>query len=177
MRGKGHHGKATITILNNLSNKRPLPCWTSLQANYATFPKVVPNTFPYLKWLFSFGAAMVCGFPCQKYLSSNLYFQAVSPEFYVSRERLSSVQVVQFSNGLTNPIGLWLGVRTSYVRYHFVGSTFNNYYHLFCHRHLQFYGLARSCSLVPRQKSCAQFVAFLFSELLMHSLSVLFSWV
>jgi hypothetical protein len=28
---------------------------------------------------------------------------------YVSRERRSSVQAMQFSNGLNNPIGLWLG--------------------------------------------------------------------
>jgi hypothetical protein len=28
---------------------------------------------------------------------------------YVSRERRSSVQAMQFSNGLTNPIALWLG--------------------------------------------------------------------
>ena len=28
---------------------------------------------------------------------------------YVSRERRSSVQAMQFSNGLSNPIGLWLG--------------------------------------------------------------------
>jgi len=28
---------------------------------------------------------------------------------YVSRERRSSIQAMQFSNGLSNPIGLWLG--------------------------------------------------------------------
>jgi hypothetical protein len=28
---------------------------------------------------------------------------------YVSRERRSSVQAMQFSNGLSNPVGLWLG--------------------------------------------------------------------
>jgi hypothetical protein len=51
-------------------------------------------------------------FLLKNYLSFNLYFQAVYPAFYalyVSRERLSSVQAMQFSNGLTNPIGLWLG--------------------------------------------------------------------
>jgi hypothetical protein len=40
------------------------------------------------------------------------YEQAVYPAFfamYVSRERRSSVQAMQFSNGLTNPIALWLG--------------------------------------------------------------------
>ena len=28
---------------------------------------------------------------------------------YVARERRSSVQAMQFSNGLSNPAGLWLG--------------------------------------------------------------------
>jgi ATP-binding cassette subfamily A (ABC1) protein 3 len=28
---------------------------------------------------------------------------------YVSRERRSAVQAMQFSNGLSNPAGLWLG--------------------------------------------------------------------
>ena len=39
-------------------------------------------------------------------------YQAVFPAFfamYVSLERRSSVQAMQFSNGLTNPAGLWLG--------------------------------------------------------------------
>jgi len=38
--------------------------------------------------------------------------QAVYPAFfslYVSRERRSSVQAMQLSNGLANPVGLWLG--------------------------------------------------------------------
>lgn len=38
--------------------------------------------------------------------------QAVYPAFfalYVSKERRSSVQAMQFSNGLSNPIGLWVG--------------------------------------------------------------------
>jgi ATP-binding cassette, subfamily A (ABC1), member 3 len=38
--------------------------------------------------------------------------QAVYPAFfalYVSKERRSSVQAMQFSNGLSNPVGLWLG--------------------------------------------------------------------
>ena len=38
--------------------------------------------------------------------------QAVYPAFfslYVSRERRSSVQAMQLSNGLANPLGLWLG--------------------------------------------------------------------
>ena len=38
--------------------------------------------------------------------------QAVYPAFfslYVAKERRSSVQAMQFSNGLSNPAGLWLG--------------------------------------------------------------------
>jgi ATP-binding cassette subfamily A (ABC1) protein 3 len=38
--------------------------------------------------------------------------QSVYPAFfslYVSKERRSSVQAMQLSNGLTDPIGLWLG--------------------------------------------------------------------
>jgi hypothetical protein len=48
-----------------------------------------------LKWIAFFGAVM-----------------SVFPAFfalYVSKERRSSVQAMQFSNGLHNPIGLWLG--------------------------------------------------------------------
>ncbi|KIM38139.1 hypothetical protein M413DRAFT_420628 [Hebeloma cylindrosporum] len=79
--------------LNSSGNARGAP--VLIEAYYSTFPKVVSNTLLYLKWLFFFGAAM-----------------AVYPAFYalyVSRERLSSVQAMQSSNGLTNPIGLWLG--------------------------------------------------------------------
>ena len=38
--------------------------------------------------------------------------QALYPPFfalYVSRERRSAVQAMQFSNGLSRPTGLWLG--------------------------------------------------------------------
>lgn len=40
------------------------------------------------------------------------FWQGVFPAFfalYVSMERRSSIQAMQFSNGLTNPAGLWLG--------------------------------------------------------------------
>ena len=50
-------------------------------------------------------------FPTAIYLNI-AYSKAVYPAFfalYVSRERRSSVQAMQFSNGLSNPIGLWLG--------------------------------------------------------------------
>ncbi|KIJ66518.1 hypothetical protein HYDPIDRAFT_174588 [Hydnomerulius pinastri MD-312] len=64
-------------------------------ANYASFPPVAEGTLVDLKWIAFFGAAM-----------------AVFPAFfslYVSRERRSSVQAMQLSNGLSDPIGLWLG--------------------------------------------------------------------
>ncbi|KAI0321250.1 hypothetical protein OF83DRAFT_1100473 [Amylostereum chailletii] len=66
-----------------------------IQANYQSFPAVDTGTLVALKWIGFFGAAL-----------------AVYPAFfslYVSRERRSSVQAMQFSNGLSNPMGLWLG--------------------------------------------------------------------
>ncbi|KAI0042590.1 P-loop containing nucleoside triphosphate hydrolase protein [Auriscalpium vulgare] len=64
-------------------------------ANYESFPAVDAGTLVALKWIAFLSAAM-----------------AVYPAFfslYVSRERRSSVQAMQFSNGLSNPVGLWLG--------------------------------------------------------------------
>ncbi|KAH8119799.1 P-loop containing nucleoside triphosphate hydrolase protein [Phellopilus nigrolimitatus] len=59
------------------------------------FPGVAAGTLVALKWEVFFGAAM-----------------AVFPAFYalyVSNERRSSVQAMQLSNGLADPVGLWLG--------------------------------------------------------------------
>ncbi|KAG0694048.1 hypothetical protein DFH29DRAFT_859873 [Suillus ampliporus] len=64
-------------------------------ANYASFPHLAAGTLVDLKWVAFFGAAM-----------------AVFPAFfslYVSRERRSAVQAMQLSNGLSDPIGLWIG--------------------------------------------------------------------
>ncbi|EIW87313.1 P-loop containing nucleoside triphosphate hydrolase protein [Coniophora puteana RWD-64-598 SS2] len=66
-----------------------------IMANYAAFPPIAAGTLVDLKWIAFFGAAM-----------------AVFPAFfslYVSRERRSAVQAMQLSNGLSDPIGLWLG--------------------------------------------------------------------
>ncbi|KAF4612016.1 hypothetical protein D9613_004324 [Agrocybe pediades] len=66
-----------------------------IRANYAAFPPIAAGTLVSLKWLIFFGAVM-----------------AVYPAFYtlyVAKERRSSVQAMQMSNGLTDPIGLWLG--------------------------------------------------------------------
>ncbi|OCH92960.1 P-loop containing nucleoside triphosphate hydrolase protein [Obba rivulosa] len=66
-----------------------------IAANYESLPIVNAGTLVALKWVAFFGAAM-----------------AVYPAFfslYVSKERRSAVQAMQFSNGLANPVGLWLG--------------------------------------------------------------------
>ena len=45
-------------------------------------------------------------------IQNQLFPQAVFPAFfalYVSKERRSSVQAMQMSNGLSDPTGLWLG--------------------------------------------------------------------
>jgi ABC-type multidrug transport system ATPase subunit len=63
--------------------------------SYAAFPHLAVGTLVDLKWVAFFGAAM-----------------AVFPAFfslYVSRERRSAVQAMQLSNGLSNPVGLWIG--------------------------------------------------------------------
>ncbi|KAF9471023.1 P-loop containing nucleoside triphosphate hydrolase protein [Pholiota conissans] len=66
-----------------------------IATNFGAFAKVAAATLMYLRWIFFFGAVM-----------------AVYPAFfalYVSKERRSDVQAMQLSNGLTNPVGLWLG--------------------------------------------------------------------
>ncbi|KAG2067404.1 P-loop containing nucleoside triphosphate hydrolase protein [Suillus decipiens] len=66
-----------------------------INAEYAAFPHLAVGTLVDLKWIAFFGAAM-----------------AVFPAFfslYVSRERRSAVQAMQLSNGLSDPIGLWIG--------------------------------------------------------------------
>ncbi|KAI0789486.1 P-loop containing nucleoside triphosphate hydrolase protein [Abortiporus biennis] len=66
-----------------------------ISANYESFPGVAAGTLSALKWVAFFGAAM-----------------GVFPAFfslYVAKERRSSVQAMQLSNGLADPVGLWLG--------------------------------------------------------------------
>lgn len=79
--------------LNSSGQNASFP--TVIQANYESFPPVEAGTLFALKWVAFFGAAM-----------------SVYPAFYalyVSRERRSAVQAMQFSNGLSDPMGLWLG--------------------------------------------------------------------
>ncbi|KZT02088.1 P-loop containing nucleoside triphosphate hydrolase protein [Laetiporus sulphureus 93-53] len=66
-----------------------------ITANFQPFPGFDAGTLVALKWVAFYGAAM-----------------SVFPAFfslYVSKERRSSVQAMQLSNGLSNPVGLWLG--------------------------------------------------------------------
>ncbi|CAL1693884.1 unnamed protein product [Somion occarium] len=66
-----------------------------IAANYQNFPGISAGTLVALKWVAFFGAAM-----------------SVFPAFfslYVSNERRSAVQAMQLSNGLADPVGLWLG--------------------------------------------------------------------
>ncbi|KAG1742779.1 uncharacterized protein EDB91DRAFT_297988 [Suillus paluster] len=79
--------------LNASGNAASTP--SLILANYASFPHLAAGTLVDLKWVAFFGAAM-----------------AVFPAFfslYVSRERRSAVQAMQLSNGLSDPIGLWIG--------------------------------------------------------------------
>ncbi|KDR85825.1 hypothetical protein GALMADRAFT_274642 [Galerina marginata CBS 339.88] len=98
----GIHGLSMLNLatnllynmaLNNSGNADVTP--SIIYSNYASFPRAASATLVYLKWLFFFGTVM-----------------ALYPAFYalyVSKERRSSVQAMQLSNGLTNPIGMWLG--------------------------------------------------------------------
>ncbi|KZT73392.1 hypothetical protein DAEQUDRAFT_684394 [Daedalea quercina L-15889] len=66
-----------------------------IAANFENLVGFDAGTLVALKWLAFYGAAM-----------------AVFPAFfslYVSKERRSAVQAMQLSNGLSNPVGLWLG--------------------------------------------------------------------
>ena len=66
-----------------------------INANYQNLPAVAAGTLTALKWEGFFGAAM-----------------AVFPAFfslYVAKERRSAVQAMQLSNGLSDPVGMWLG--------------------------------------------------------------------
>ncbi|KAF9444036.1 P-loop containing nucleoside triphosphate hydrolase protein [Macrolepiota fuliginosa MF-IS2] len=79
----------------NQTNGGATTAATIIRADYSLFPPIAAGTLVSLKWLAFFGAVM-----------------AVYPAFfalYVSRERRSSVQAMQLSNGLADPIGLWLG--------------------------------------------------------------------
>ncbi|KAI5121844.1 hypothetical protein M0805_003277 [Coniferiporia weirii] len=88
---------ATNILYNNALNSSNQGIGTPsiITPTLQTFPGIAGGTLVALKWDVFFGAAM-----------------AVFPAFYalyVSNERRSSVQAMQLSNGLTDPVGLWLG--------------------------------------------------------------------
>ncbi|PIL31168.1 ATP-binding cassette transporter [Ganoderma sinense ZZ0214-1] len=81
------------TALNSTNHAAASP--SIILANYQMFPGIAAGTLVALKWVAFFGAAM-----------------AVYPAFfslYVAKERRSAVQAMQLSNGLSDPVGLWLG--------------------------------------------------------------------
>ncbi|KAF9260869.1 P-loop containing nucleoside triphosphate hydrolase protein [Marasmius fiardii PR-910] len=98
----GYKGPVMLNLASNILYNRALN--TSGRAGdapaiirplYSPFPPVAAGTLSSLRWVAFFGAAM-----------------SVYPAFfavYVSKERVSAVQAMQFSNGLTNTAGLWLG--------------------------------------------------------------------
>ena len=97
----GFNGPAMVNLAMNILFNHALNSTgkagttpSSIIANYEPFPYFRLQVLP-LRWATYFSATM-----------------AVFPAFfalYVSRERRSSVQAMQFSNGLSNPIALWLG--------------------------------------------------------------------
>lgn len=87
---------ATNILYNNaLNSSGGSVLSAAIRPSFQSFPPVDAGTLVALKWVAFFGAAM-----------------AVFPAFYslyTSRERRSSVQAMQLSNGLSDPIGLWIG--------------------------------------------------------------------
>ena len=113
-------GISALGLLNLVSNvvynarlNATSPGTTSIiGANYASFPLRSIRGLNTFRWLIFFGAAMVSIVMSASKTSLVNIPQAVYPAFfslYVSRERRSSVQAMQLSNGLANPVGLWLG--------------------------------------------------------------------
>ncbi|TFK24250.1 nod factor export ATP-binding protein I [Coprinopsis marcescibilis] len=103
-RPPGFSGSMLLNLASNLLYNRALEASGGalagdvpklIQARYSPLPGIAAGTLISLRWIVFFGAIM-----------------AVYPAFYalyVSRERRSSVQAMQLSNGLSDPIGLWLG--------------------------------------------------------------------
>ncbi|THH01206.1 hypothetical protein EW026_g1452 [Hermanssonia centrifuga] len=86
---------ASNIVYNHALNTTNKPSPRLITASYENLPGVSGEVLNALKWLAFYGAAM-----------------AVFPAFfslYVSKERRSSVQAMQLSNGLADPVGLWLG--------------------------------------------------------------------
>ncbi|KAJ7511663.1 P-loop containing nucleoside triphosphate hydrolase protein [Mycena galericulata] len=87
---------ATNILFNRALNASGGPP-SLIEPMFDNFGDLIDNgyTLPALEWLIVFGAGL-----------------AVFPAFsalYVARERQSTVKTMQLSNGISNPIGLWLG--------------------------------------------------------------------
>lgn len=100
--------------LNQTQNAGGVSPTTIIVTDFSPFPHMAAGTLVSLKWLTFFGAIMVSplGGPDFCELVLTICGQSVYPAFfalYVSKERRSSVQAMQLSNGLSDPIGLWLG--------------------------------------------------------------------
>lgn len=111
--GLGMLNLVTNILLNNALNASGNAGITPaiIEANYSPFPGQF-QTLVSLKWVAFFCAGMVRLIFMADWIHSFIPAQAVFPAFYalyVSRERRSSVQAMQMSNGLGDPIGLWLG--------------------------------------------------------------------
>ncbi|KAJ2917839.1 hypothetical protein MD484_g2550, partial [Candolleomyces efflorescens] len=101
-RPPGLMGTGMLNLASNILYNRALNATGAsertpvlIRANYAPLPTRAAGTLISLRWIVFFGAVM-----------------AVYPAFYalyVSRERKSAVQAMQLSNGLSDPVGLWLG--------------------------------------------------------------------
>ncbi|KAF7290457.1 hypothetical protein MKEN_01500200 [Mycena kentingensis (nom. inval.)] len=101
-RPPGFMGPSILNFASNLllnyalnASGRAGPSPEVILPTYESLPPVNAGTLVGLKWIAFYAAAM-----------------AVFPAFfalYVSKERRSSVQAMQFSNGLHDPVGLWLG--------------------------------------------------------------------
>ncbi|KAI1786794.1 P-loop containing nucleoside triphosphate hydrolase protein [Ganoderma leucocontextum] len=96
----GTTGPVFLNVVSNLLYNKALNDTGTgtprlITPSYGYFSTISAGSLTPLKWGAFFGAAM-----------------AVFPAFftlYVAQERRSSVQAMQFSNGLSNPAGLWLG--------------------------------------------------------------------
>ncbi|TFY63698.1 hypothetical protein EVJ58_g3098 [Rhodofomes roseus] len=98
----GYTGLVMLNLASNLvynhalnSSGARLAVPRVIATNFENLVGFNAGTLVALKWLAFYGAAM-----------------SVFPAFfslYVSKERRSAVQAMQLSNGLANPVGLWLG--------------------------------------------------------------------
>ncbi|KAF9011272.1 hypothetical protein BDQ17DRAFT_1537998 [Cyathus striatus] len=90
-------GLATNILYNRALNSSLGPQDTprAISPHFESLPTVKVEALTTLEWVAVFGAALVA-FPALFVI-------------YVSRERYSSVHAMQLSNGLANPLGLWMG--------------------------------------------------------------------